>query len=313
MRGAWTVVTATLVSQFIGAAALGQSHVIKEALEYYCGPSGNCPLHLQSDPVVIRRVLEGSGAHRSLVVSVPVTAVHDTKRLLLLQPLPAEIFADVYQLQSAAAVGEVPPTLLHGRVDVENITLWADPTVLAVELQLAAQVGEAALANKGLGEGLAVLAVWQGLLKRDATRCPGVPPNSLALQVSGHTLPPIQHQQPTARQPLATSLKETAREELLARVPLHARYPLLLRELPWWRSMHAAVELPPPQLLLVPRAAAQSRRASAEEVPAVLTDSAPLIWRMPAGNQAAREPITWASAAAVILATSFLLWTAATS
>ncbi|KAL6777810.1 PIGX1 [Auxenochlorella protothecoides x Auxenochlorella symbiontica] len=245
MRGAWTVVTATLVSQCIGAAALGQSHVIKEALEYYCGPSGNCPLRLQSGPVVIRRVLEGSGAHRSLVVSVPVTAVHDTKRLLLLQPLPAEIFADVYQLQSAAAVGEVPPTLLHGRVDVENITLWADPTVLAVELQLAAQ--------------------------------------------------------------------ETAREELLARVPLHARYPLLLRELPWWRSLHAGVELPPPQLLLVPGAAAQSRRAPAEEVPAVLADSAPLIWRMPAGNQAASEPITWVSAAAVILATSFLLWTAATS
>lgn len=190
MRGAWTVVTATLVSQCIGAAALGQSHVIKEALEYYCGPSGNCPLHLQSDPVVIRRVLEGSGAHRSLVVSVPVTAVHDTERLLLLQTLPAEIFADVYQLQSAAAVGEVPPTLLHGRVDVENITLWADPTVLAVELQLAPQVGEAALTNEGLGEGLAVLAGWQGLLKRDATRCPGVPPNSLALQVSGHTFVP---------------------------------------------------------------------------------------------------------------------------
>ncbi|KAI7837312.1 hypothetical protein COHA_008827 [Chlorella ohadii] len=50
----------------------------------------------------------------------------------LLQPLPPAIFADVYQLDNVAAVGQGPAVRLFGPVDVESIERFSQPTLLAV-------------------------------------------------------------------------------------------------------------------------------------------------------------------------------------
>ena len=48
------------------------------------------------------------------------------------QPLPAGVYADIYELQNAASRGHGPPVRLFGEVDVESIAAYSEPTLLAV-------------------------------------------------------------------------------------------------------------------------------------------------------------------------------------
>ena len=79
-------------------------------------------------PATVRRALLGHGAHRRLQLDMQLAG----GQYVYLQPLPAIIFADVYQLSAAAAVRQGPRTHLHGLPDVESIARWSQPSVLAV-------------------------------------------------------------------------------------------------------------------------------------------------------------------------------------
>lgn len=95
---------------------------------------------VQSAPLTytISVTTRGSGFHRSLQYNFGSTrdcqSLGDSAALssgvAVLQPLPAGIFADVYQLQGAAAQGKGPDIKYFGFVDVESIELYGQPTIL---------------------------------------------------------------------------------------------------------------------------------------------------------------------------------------
>lgn len=60
----------------------------------------------------------------------------------LLQPLPAAVFANIYELDNAAAVGQGPPVRLFGPVDVESIERSSQPTLLAIYLNVTLHRGQ---------------------------------------------------------------------------------------------------------------------------------------------------------------------------
>ena len=76
----------------------------------------------------VRRSLLGHGAHRGLQFDMQLAR----GQYVYLQPLPAIILADVYQLSAAAAVRQGPRAHLHGLPDVESIARWSQPSVLAI-------------------------------------------------------------------------------------------------------------------------------------------------------------------------------------
>lgn len=132
-------------------AAHGCSGQLNEAQVHYCGvpcPEGGASASLDMS-------LRGSGAHRELIyrLAIACPTAHPSRgssassvavkgssasvpsppvRAALLQPLPAGVFADIYQLDNAAALGQGPPVQLFGHVDVESIERYSKPTVLAV-------------------------------------------------------------------------------------------------------------------------------------------------------------------------------------
>lgn len=83
----------------------------------------------------VRCSLEGRGAHRRLTLMAQHDLPPGYGTLLALQPLPAPVFADVYELAAAAGVGQGPRVTLHGAPDVESIAALAQDTVLAVQLE----------------------------------------------------------------------------------------------------------------------------------------------------------------------------------
>lgn len=103
----------------------------------------HCPgcAHMEGRPAdstvhaAVHRSLEGTGQHRRLTLTVQHDLPPGYKRLLALQPLPAAVFADVYELAAAAGVGQGPRVELHGPSDVESIAALAQDSVLAVELE----------------------------------------------------------------------------------------------------------------------------------------------------------------------------------
>lgn len=132
-------------------AAHGCSGQLNEAQVHYCG--GPCPEGGAS--ASLEMSLRGSGAHRELIyrLAIACPTAHPSRgssassaavkgssasvpsppvRAALLQPLPAGVFADIYQLDNAAALGQGPPVQLFGHVDVESIERYSKPTVLAV-------------------------------------------------------------------------------------------------------------------------------------------------------------------------------------
>lgn len=136
----------TLALALVPAIAAGS--LLEDAHAHHCG--GACP---QGEATAgVSATLHGSGANRQLVYRVtlqcPSTAPAAGAELAaaaarqpppsrcgeatLLQPLPPAIFADVYQLENAAAVGRGPAVWLFGPVDVESIERFSQPTLLAV-------------------------------------------------------------------------------------------------------------------------------------------------------------------------------------
>lgn len=122
---------------------------LDEAQRHFCG--GSCPKGGASASLAMS--LRGSGAHRELIYRLSVTctlsqqlkgsagsngaaqsssATVSAVRAALLQPLPPAVFADIYQLDNAAALGQGPAVQLFGPVDVESIEQYSHPTVLAV-------------------------------------------------------------------------------------------------------------------------------------------------------------------------------------
>lgn len=77
--------------------------------------------------------LLGDGTHRQLRYRLLGGVVsEDATSLILVQALPAELFVDLYQAHDAARRHALPePELLAGRLDVENITLFSEPVVVA--------------------------------------------------------------------------------------------------------------------------------------------------------------------------------------
>jgi len=81
--------------------------------------------------------LEGSGFHRRLHYSLALTCLDENVRrpplnVAIIQPLPAAIYANLYELDSAFVAGYGPEVRLFGEVDVESIEKFAQPTVLAI-------------------------------------------------------------------------------------------------------------------------------------------------------------------------------------
>lgn len=118
---------------------------LRDALRHHCG-AAPCPR--LGATAALSFSLHGSGAHRQmryrLMLRCPPAAAQgggDTAaapppppgcEAALLQPLSPAIFADIYQLDNAAAMGTGPRTRLFGLVDVESIEALAQPTLLAV-------------------------------------------------------------------------------------------------------------------------------------------------------------------------------------
>ena len=126
-----------------------QSAQLVAALREHCD-GGLCGATHVSPPAPARAelTLSGEGFHRELRYRVDLAegcgcglgaggALAETLAptpcaLAVLQPLPPALYADVYELRSAAAVGLGPQTRLVGPVDVESIEAASQPTVLAV-------------------------------------------------------------------------------------------------------------------------------------------------------------------------------------
>lgn len=131
--------------------AIAASSLLEDAQRHHCG--GACPQG--GATAALHASLHGSGAHRQLVYRVslrcPIEALAGSGEAgaaavaaaarqrppscgeaALLQPLPPAVFADVYQLDNAAAVGQGPAVKLFGPVDVESIERFSQPTLLAV-------------------------------------------------------------------------------------------------------------------------------------------------------------------------------------
>lgn len=138
--------------------ALGLAHAVSispdllnDAQQHHCG--GHCGNRGASATLHVS--LHGLGAHRHLMYRLAVRCPQLDDRsgegdqaatatspppppppccteAALLQPLPPAVFADVYQLENAAAVGQGPAVKLFGPVDVESIERHSPPTLLAV-------------------------------------------------------------------------------------------------------------------------------------------------------------------------------------
>ncbi len=109
---------------------------LDHALNFHCGTS-DCTADT-SDRITtnIAMRLEGSGFHRRLHYSIELTCLDQSDlrpplKLAIIQPLPAAIYANVYELDSDSLAGNGPEVRLFGEVDVESIEKFAQPTTLA--------------------------------------------------------------------------------------------------------------------------------------------------------------------------------------
>ncbi|KAH7618947.1 hypothetical protein NADE_005795 [Nannochloris sp. 'desiccata'] len=123
---------------------------LDHALKFHCETS-DCTTDT-SDTISsnIEFRLEGSGFHRRLHYSLELTCLDEKVHrpplsLAIIQPLPAAIYANIYELDSAFLAGGGPEVRLFGEVDVESIEKFAQPTALAIY----STATEAATAKEG--------------------------------------------------------------------------------------------------------------------------------------------------------------------
>lgn len=118
-----------------GASTSADERLMREGLHHHLAAAEVIPDETRG-PLRLGLALEGSGAHRQLRYSLhaPCAGAQQAAqcRAALLQPLPAGVYADVYELQDAASRGHGPEVRLFGKVDVESIAAYSEPTLLAV-------------------------------------------------------------------------------------------------------------------------------------------------------------------------------------
>lgn len=145
------------------AASAMATDPLPNAIAEHCG-TPLCPQRGAEARLIAS--LHGAGAHRSLEYRLdlrcpggdaappPVVGASSgggppplppSVAVALLQPLPPAVFADIYQLDNTAAVGQGPRARVFGPVDVESIEARAQPTLLAVYAN--ASCGDAAAAE----------------------------------------------------------------------------------------------------------------------------------------------------------------------
>lgn len=141
-RAPWLAVAVLWPLASLSSCSIAHDDPWTDVERYHC--DGSCPS--LGATARLSATLHGSGAHRHmlyhLAVSCPGVHPDATARsaqallpsaaVAIVQPLPPAVFADVYQLDNAAAVGLGPQAKLFGPVDVESIEKHSSPTTLVV-------------------------------------------------------------------------------------------------------------------------------------------------------------------------------------
>lgn len=286
--------------------AIASSSLLDDTQQHHCG--GACPQG--GATAALHASLHGSGAHRQLVyrltlqcpMAEPAGAAAAQQPPLsgcgeaaLLQPLPPAIFADVYQLDNVAAMGQGPAVRLFGPVDVESIERFSQPTLLAV------YSGPTQAAGQQVGFLLVpLLGKWLVGHGGYLSACRMSRNAALSALLSP---PPSPVTPPLPPHPNRHTLQEGNCTELTLTVPLHARYPHPTnpqqqpqpRTEAWQRwlgslqSTAAVAELPLPLVLArCPAAreesAAEWQVATLQPASAAAAAAEPVSWVLPAGN-----------------------------
>ena len=152
--GAAALAAALWLAFSLARAGPTTEDLLQQAERHHCGAA--CP-H-RGAAANLAAELRGSGFHRQLVYHLTVQCPHWASvsgsppaqdgaaarqkqhcggggggaEVAILQPLPPAIYANVYELDNAAAVGQGPQVKLFGPVDVESIEQHSQPTLLVV-------------------------------------------------------------------------------------------------------------------------------------------------------------------------------------
>jgi hypothetical protein len=113
------------------------SPLLDHALKFHCSTSDCAADTSKAYSANIELRLEGLGFHRSLHYAIQITC-HDERiprpplNIAIIQPLPAAIYANIYELDAASLAGKGPEVSLFGEIDVESIEKFSQPTALAM-------------------------------------------------------------------------------------------------------------------------------------------------------------------------------------
>ena len=114
---------------------------LDQTINFHCGTSDCTADASDALSANIELRLEGAGFHRRLHYTIDLTCLDDIiprpSRAVILQPLPAAIYANIYELDADTLAGNGPEVRLFGDVDVESIEKFAHPTTLAIYQSLA--------------------------------------------------------------------------------------------------------------------------------------------------------------------------------
>ena len=317
------------------AAPAMASGLMRGAIAEHCG-SAPCPQ--RGAAARLTASLHGSGAHRSLQYQIQLRCPDDRSAaapaagqggaatppppphcgdVALLQPLPPAIFADIYQLDNAAAVAQGPAARLFGPVDVESIEARAQPTLLAVyaNASAAAQAQQQPQGQQQVGW-LVGLAVCRCAVC--AAPCNGAAGWHAAAWHAAAAAPTA-HQPPPFGSPLQAHQANPC--SMTVTVPLHARYPHprtpeQQQPASWLEaaaSASAVVELPLPLVLArCPAPGGGGLEAAWQAVQLEQPGAAAAVrWQMPAGNLRHGPLVATGTVAAVgcgVAAVLYALW-----
>ncbi|KAL4859100.1 hypothetical protein ACK3TF_000876 [Chlorella vulgaris] len=283
--------TPLVVSLLLGLthclAASVPEQLIEEAKQHHCG-DGCSEVGIATASLNVR--LHGTGAHRHLLYRL---TVHCTQQLsgdrrdgdpaaaslpppascaqvAVLQPLPPAVFADIYQLDNAAALGLGPPVRLFGQVDVESIERFAQSTVLAV-------YSSNHSAAPGQADNWLVLP-FDPSHKQAGNTC-----SDIVLEVPLHARYPHPRQSQHLETSWAAAVLSTVAAVAIAPPLVLVRCPAAVSTLGSWQAAsmeHAAME----------------------------ADQAAVQWDMPAGNLRHGSLVASVTAGAIACGTAAVLW-----
>ena len=132
---------AAALLQALLAASLKEPD-LGQALAAHCGQQGCPPRQPGLSRAELRTRLIGKGMHREMEYEAVIHCDSGTAQagaaaceVAVLQPLPAVVYANIYELENAAQLGQGPSVQLFGPVDVESIERDSQPTVLVAYAQ----------------------------------------------------------------------------------------------------------------------------------------------------------------------------------